>query len=142
MVEPVSTGLICQKLTLPDIPVKTVITKFGSVPDFTPHLDSCPLVSQATDTAFRHSEFLARQSFLYDRCYQSLSGIMAIRSEVSGRKDGRPAIIAQLWCMGILGDRRGTGSIAQLLLNTGKLKKPGVWPAVEQALPTNLFEQS
>jgi saccharopine dehydrogenase-like NADP-dependent oxidoreductase len=34
----------------------------------------------------------------------------------------------------------GTGSIAQLLLE-GKLKKPGVWP-VEQALPTNLFEET
>jgi len=36
MVEPLSTGLICEATTtLPDtFPVKTVITKFGSVPDF------------------------------------------------------------------------------------------------------------
>lgn len=34
----------------------------------------------------------------------------------------------------------GTGSIAQLLLE-GKLKKPGVF-AVEEALPTDLFEEA
>ncbi|MBA2748384.1 MAG: hypothetical protein H0U45_06515 [Tatlockia sp.] len=34
----------------------------------------------------------------------------------------------------------GTGAIAQLLL-TEQLKRLGVW-AVEQALPTNLFEQT
>ena len=33
----------------------------------------------------------------------------------------------------------GTGTLAQLILD-GKLKKPGVW-AVEQALPTDLFQQ-
>jgi saccharopine dehydrogenase-like NADP-dependent oxidoreductase len=34
----------------------------------------------------------------------------------------------------------GTGCIAQFLLS-GELKKPGVW-AVEQALPTDLFEKA
>jgi len=33
----------------------------------------------------------------------------------------------------------GTGTVVELLLS-GQLKKPGVW-AIEQALPTDLFEQ-
>ena len=70
------------------------------------------------------------------------SGIgVAIRSEVTGTKDGHSAS----YCSTLVHENTakaaasGTGSIAQLLLE-GKLKKPGVW-AVEQALPTDLFEQ-
>ena len=70
------------------------------------------------------------------------SGIgVAIRSEVTGRKQGQFAS----YCSTLVHQNTaiacgiGTGSIAQLLL-AGKLKKPGVWP-VEQALPTNLFTE-
>ena len=62
--------------------------------------------------------------------------------EVRGRIDGQQAS----YCSTLVHDNAaiasgcGTGSIAQLLLD-GKLKKPGVSP-VEDALPTDLFEQA
>lgn len=71
------------------------------------------------------------------------SGIgVAIRSEVRGRKDGEFATV----CSTLVHENTavaagaGTGNLAQLMLD-GKLNKPGVWP-VEQALPTELFEQT
>jgi saccharopine dehydrogenase-like NADP-dependent oxidoreductase len=71
------------------------------------------------------------------------SGIgVAIRSEVTGHKDGQSASV----CSTLVHENTavaagaGTGSIAELMLK-GKLNKPGVWP-VEQALSTELFEQT
>jgi len=73
----------------------------------------------------------------------NFSGVgVAVRSQVSGIKNGKPAQV----CSIALHDNAaaatgiGTGSIAQLILE-GKLTKPGVW-SVEQALSTELFERS
>lgn len=135
-----------EAFTLPDtFPVKTVITKFGSVPDFYNHLTWIAahwfpkqLMQQRSSI-----EFLAHVSHLMTDVTNRFSGIgVAIRSEVTGEKSGQPAA----YCSTLVHENTavasgyGTGSIAQLLLD-GKLKQPGVWP-VEQALPTDLFEQT
>jgi saccharopine dehydrogenase-like NADP-dependent oxidoreductase len=72
-----------------------------------------------------------------------LSGIgVAIRSEVTGKKDGKAARS----CSTLVHPNTaiaagcGTGSVAQLLLSN-QLHKPGVW-TVEEALPTDLFEKT
>jgi len=135
-----------EAFTLPDtFPVKSVITKFGSVPDFYNHLTWIaahwfpkPLMQQRGSI-----EFLAHVSHFMTDVTNRFSGIgVAIRSEVKGQKSG----LSVCYCSTLVHKNAaiasgcGTGSIAQLLLD-GKLKKPGVWP-VEQALPTDLFEQT
>jgi saccharopine dehydrogenase-like NADP-dependent oxidoreductase len=125
--------------------VKTVITKFGSVPDFYNHLTWIaahvfpkPLMQQKGAI-----EFLAHVSHFMTDVTNRFSGIgVAVRSEITGYKDDREAV----FCSTLVHENTavasgcGTGSIAQLLLN-GKLKKPGVSP-VEEALPTDVFEQA
>jgi len=124
-------------------PVKTVVTKFGSVPDFYNHLTW--LTAHWTPQRWlQHPavvEFLARVSYQMTVVTDRFSGTgIAMRAAVTGQKDGQPAC----YCSTLvhpdtaIAAGHGTGSIAQLLLS-GQLQKPGVWP-VEQALPTNLFE--
>ena len=135
-----------EAFTLPDtFPVKTVITKFGSQPDFYNHLTWIaahwfpkPLMQHRGTI-----EFLAHVSHTMTNVTNRFSGIgVAIRSEVTGEKAEQPAG----YCSTLVHENAaiasgcGTGSIAQLLLE-GKLNKPGVWP-VEQALATDLFEQT
>jgi saccharopine dehydrogenase-like NADP-dependent oxidoreductase len=87
-------------------------------------------------------EFLAHVSHFMTDVTNPFSGIgVAIRSEVTGFKNGQPATFCSTLVHNntAIASGCGTGSIAQLLLE-GKLKKPGVW-TVEQALPTDLFEQ-
>jgi saccharopine dehydrogenase-like NADP-dependent oxidoreductase len=134
-----------ETFTLPEtFPVKTVITKFGSFPDFYNHL-TWIAAHWFPKRLMQHSgtiEFLAHVSHFMTDVTNRFSGIgVAIRSEVSGRKDGNPAS----YCSTLVHENTaiasgcGTGSIAQLLLEG--FKKPGVW-TVEQALPTDLFEQA
>lgn len=135
-----------ETFTLPDaFPVKTVITKFGSVPDFYNHLTwiAAHWFPKQLMQQRRTIEFLAHVSHFMTDVTNRFSGIgVAIRSEVTGRKDGQSAG----HCSTLVHENTaiasgcGTGSIAQLLLD-GKLKKPGVWP-VEKALSTDLFEQA
>lgn len=135
-----------EAFTLPEtFPAKTVITKFGSIPDFynhltwiAAHLFPKPLMQQRGTI-----EFLSHVSHFMTDVTNPFSGIgVAIRSEVTGLKNGQPAG----YCSTLVHENTaiasgcGTGSIAQLILED-KLKKPGVW-AVEQALPTDLFEQT
>ncbi|PIG94000.1 saccharopine dehydrogenase NADP-binding domain-containing protein [Gloeocapsopsis sp. IPPAS B-1203] len=136
-----------EAFTLPEAfpTVKTVITKFGSKPDFYNHLTWIaahwfpkPLMQQRSAI-----EFLAHVSHAMTDVTNRFSGIgVVIRSEVSGIKQGKQAS----YCSTLMHENTaiaagcGTGSLAQFLLE-GKLKKPGVW-AVEQALPTNLFQEA
>jgi saccharopine dehydrogenase-like NADP-dependent oxidoreductase len=126
-------------------PVKTVITKFGTLPDFYNHLTWS--VSHWWPASWLRNpnviEFLAHVSHRMTRVTDNFTGIgVAIRSEVTGRKNGNVA----RYCSTLVHENTavaagiGTGSLAQLLLD-GKLKKPGVWP-LEQALPTDLFEKT
>ena len=124
-------------------PVKTVITKFGSVPRFYNYLTwsvaRCwhPKLLQSQSVI----EFLSRVSYGMTQISDRFSGIeVVIRSEVTGLKHGqRVSCVSTLvhpntaCAAGI-----GTGTIAELLL-CGALRKPGVW-SPEQAVSTSLFE--
>ena len=125
--------------------VKTVITKFGSVPDFYNHLTwiAAHIFPPAWIRNPNGVEFLSHVSHRMTSVSDRFSGIgVAIRSEVQGTKEGKSRLI----CSTLVHENTavaagaGTGSIAELIL-LGKLKKPGVWP-VEQALSTTLFEQT
>jgi saccharopine dehydrogenase-like NADP-dependent oxidoreductase len=134
-----------EAFTLPAaFPVKTVITKFGSVPDFYNHLTwiAAHVFPKSWMQQRSAIEFLSHVSHYMTDVTDRFSGIgVAIRAEVTGLKDGQQ----RGYCSTLIHDNTaiaagcGTGSIAQLLLS-GKLKQPGVW-TVEQALPTDLFEQ-
>lgn len=126
-------------------PVKTVITKFGSVPDFYNHVTWGLAHWLPRSWLQRRSviEFLAWGSHHTTSVTDRFSGIgVAMRSEVKGQKGGQPASA----CSTLVHENTaiaagyGTGSIAQLIL-TGQLDRPGVWP-VEQALSTDLFKQT
>lgn len=135
-----------EAFTLVDsFPVKTVITKFGSIPDFYNHLTW--IAAHVFPSSWLKNsagiEFLAHVSHRMTNVTDHISGIgVAIRSEVTGKKQGQPATV----CSTLVHENTavaagaGTGSLAELVL-AGKLNKPGVWP-VEQALSTELFEQA
>ncbi|WP_088891536.1 saccharopine dehydrogenase family protein [Leptolyngbya ohadii] len=125
-------------------PVKTVITKFGSVPDFynhltwmAAHLFPRPLMQQRWMI-----EFLSKTSYTMTNVTDRFSGIgVAMRAEVRGKRNGEPTQYASTFAHEntAFASGCGTGSIAQVLLS-GELQKPGVW-TVEEALPTALFER-
>jgi saccharopine dehydrogenase-like NADP-dependent oxidoreductase len=132
-----------ETFTLPDtFGVKTVITKFGSVPDLYNYLTWSvakwwPASWLRTPSVI---EFLANVSYKMTNVSDRFSGIgVAIRSQVTGLKHGQPAT----YCSTLVHQNTaaaagcGTGTLAELILD-GKLRKPGVW-AVEAALPTDLF---
>ncbi len=134
-----------EAFTLPDtFPVKTVITKFATVPTFYNYL-TWSVARWWHPSWLRNSaviEFLSHVSHFMTDVSDRFSGIgVAIRSEVTGTKDGQP-----MRCCSTLthpdtaiAAGSGTGTVVELLLS-GQFKKPGVW-AIEQALPTDLFEQ-
>lgn len=126
-------------------PVKTIITKFGSVPDLYNHLTwiTAHIFPPAWIESSQGIEFFSRVSYLMTSVTDKFSGIgVAMRSEITGKKNGKSA----KYCSIMLHENTavaagcGTGSIAQLML-AGKLDKPGIYP-VEQVLPTHLFEQA
>ncbi len=121
---------------------RTVITKFGSIPDFYNHLTW--ITAHVFPASWVESppgiEFFSRVSYWMTKVTDKFSGIgVAMRAEITGSKAGKPAT----YCATMVHDNTaiaagaGTGAIAQLLL-AGKLKRPGIYP-VEQALPTDLF---
>ena len=125
--------------------VTSVITKFGSVPDFYNHLTwICAHIFPRTWLQnSRGIEFLSHVSHLMTDVTDGFSGIgVAIRAEVTGIKNGSSAVYRAnlIHENTAIAAGYGTGSIAQFLLE-GKLNKPGVFP-VEEALPTNLFVES
>jgi saccharopine dehydrogenase-like NADP-dependent oxidoreductase len=136
-----------ETFTIPQVypNVKTVITKFGSVPDFYNHLTWITAHIFPKWWMQRHStiEFLSHVGHLMTDVTNVFSGIgVAVRSEVAGQINGKDAV----YCSNLVHENTaiaagcGTGSIAQLLL-AGKLKQPGVWP-VEAALTTDLFMEN
>jgi saccharopine dehydrogenase-like NADP-dependent oxidoreductase len=135
-----------ETLTLVDsFPISTVITKFGSVPDFYNHLTwiAAHLFPKAWIKSSIGTEFLARVSYRMTSVTDRFSGIgVGIRSEVTGQKAGqtRKYVSTLVHPNTAVAAGAGTGSIAQLLLS-GQLQKPGVYP-IEQALPTELFVQA
>ncbi|MCP6762722.1 MAG: saccharopine dehydrogenase NADP-binding domain-containing protein [Fischerella sp. CENA71] len=125
--------------------VKTVITKFGSVPDFYNYLTwiAAHIFPKSWIKNPNGVEFLSHVSHTMTDFTDQFTGIgVAVRSEVTGQKNGQQAVYQSNLTYGNTATSAGcgTGSIVQFLLE-GKLKKPGVWP-VEEALPTDLFIQA
>ncbi|MGB3635991.1 MAG: saccharopine dehydrogenase NADP-binding domain-containing protein [Rivularia sp. (in: cyanobacteria)] len=125
--------------------VKSVITKFGSVPDFYNHLTwiAANVFPKSWIQNSGGVEFLAQVSHFMTDVTDNFSGIgVAIRSEVTGIKDNQ----TKSYCSTLAHENTsiaagyGTGSIAELLLEA-KLNKPGVY-TVEEALSTDLFEEA
>ncbi|WP_353929909.1 saccharopine dehydrogenase NADP-binding domain-containing protein [Okeanomitos corallinicola TIOX110] len=124
--------------------VKTVITKFGSVPDFYNHLTwiTAHIFPQWLIQKHETIEFLSHVSHQMTDFTDIFTGIgVAVRAEVTGKKDGKNVVYTStlLHENTAIAAGMGTGSIAKLLL-AGKLKNPGVSP-VEAALTTELFNQ-
>lgn len=131
--------------TLPlTFPVKNVITKFGSVPDFYNYLTA--MVAQLPPQILanpRTIEFLSQVSYAMTQITDKFTGVgLAMRAEVTGSLAGQPAkaIATMVHENTAIAAGAGTGSIAELILS-GKLRQPGVW-LVEQALSTELFTQT
>lgn len=127
--------------TLPQVfPLKTVITKFGSLPDIYNHLTwlMARLPGnwlQRPDTV----EFLARVSYQMTQFSDRFSGTgIAMRVAVTGSHQQQPARTVVTFChddtAAAVG--AGTGLVAQRLL--AGFRYPGVWP-VEQVLTTADF---
>jgi saccharopine dehydrogenase-like NADP-dependent oxidoreductase len=88
-------------------------------------------------------EFLANVSHQMTGISDRFTGIgVAMRAEVRGYQQQQPVCYYASFAHPntALAAGQGTGSVAQLLL-AGKLQRSGVW-SVEQALPTDLFEQT
>ena len=125
-------------------PVETVITKFGSFPDFynyltwiTAHIFPSSWMNNSSTI-----EFLSRVSHLMTSVTDKISGIgVAMRTEITGNLQGKKVIYSSTMmhentaiAAGI-----GTGIVAQLMLSN-KLNQPGIMP-VEKILSTDLFVQ-
>ena len=122
--------------------VETVITKFGSVPDFYNHLTwiTAHIFPESWVTSPKGIEFFSQVSYFMTSVTDKFSGIgVAMRAEITGNKAGKET----RYCSTMVHENTaiaagaGTGSIAQLILEE-KLHQPGIHP-VEQALPTDLF---
>jgi len=128
--------------TFPEI--KTIVTKFGSVPDYYNRL-TWLMARMPKRWLKNHSliESLSHISYRMTQVTDPKTGVgIAMRIQIDGYKNGKAATYLATFdhedtafCAGC-----GTGAIAQLILS-GQLHKPGVWP-VEQALPTEQFEQT
>ncbi|MEL6813537.1 MAG: saccharopine dehydrogenase NADP-binding domain-containing protein [Cyanobacteria bacterium J06598_3] len=124
--------------------LKNIVTKFGSVPDYYNRLTW--LMARMPKAWLKNPqliESLSHISYKMTQVTDPKTGVgIAMRIAIEGEKDGQPiAYLATFdhedtaYCAGC-----GTGAIAQLILSN-QLTKPGVWP-VEQALPTDLFEET
>ena len=125
-------------------PVKTVITKFGSVPDLYNHLTwiTAHIFPSAWIESDKGIEFFSRVSYIMTSVTDKFSGIgVAMRAEISGKHNNKEAryITTMTHNNTAIAAGAGTGSIAELIL-ANKLSKPGIYP-VEQALTTELFTQ-
>ena len=124
--------------------VDTVITKFGSIPDWYNHLTwiTAHIFPEAWVSSPQGIEFFARVSYLMTNVTDNFSGIgVAMRAEITGEKEGKPQTYraTMVHKNTAIAAGAGTGAIAELILN-GKLKQPGIYP-VEQVLSTQLFTE-
>ena len=124
--------------------VDTVITKFGSIPDWYNHLTwiTAHVFPEPWVTSPKGIEFFSKVSYLMTNVTDKFSGIgVAMRAEITGENQGK----TQKYHATMVHDNTaiaagaGTGAIAQLILE-GKINQPGIYP-VEQALSTPLFTE-
>jgi saccharopine dehydrogenase-like NADP-dependent oxidoreductase len=135
-----------EALTLKEsFPVKSVITKFGVVPDFYNH--ATWLMAHGLPSAVLKSsktvEFLAQVSYLMTDISDRFTGTgVAIRCDLKGQKNGQslPYTSTFVHKSAAVATGQGTGSVAELILK-GKVAEVGVYP-VEKAIPTPLFEET
>ncbi|MBC6474601.1 MAG: saccharopine dehydrogenase NADP-binding domain-containing protein [Hormoscilla sp. GM102CHS1] len=126
-------------------PVKTVITKFGSHPDFYNYL-TWTVAHWFPQKLLQNRNFIERLSAISYRMTQvtdRFSGIgVAMQVECTGKKACQLAHAAATLIHEDTAAAAGcgTGSIAELIL-ANRLHKPGVW-TTEQALPTDLFAET
>ena len=124
--------------------LQTVVTKFGSYPDYYNRLTW--LMARVPGGFLKNNrvvEALSRISYRMTEFTDPRTGVgVSMRMEISGEKDGKETSCLltlehedTAYCAGC-----GTGAIAELILN-GTLSKPGVW-SVEQSLSTPLFQQT
>ena len=137
---------VAETYTLPhSFPVKTVVTKFGSLPDFYNHLTWIS-AHRFPSWMLQNSlslESLCRLSLAMAKVTDFWSGIgIAVCAEVKGWKGGKKQTCHLNFyhentsiAAGI-----GTGTVAQLVLNE-EIKQPGVW-SVEQAVTSDLFDRT
>ena len=125
-------------------PVDTVITKFGSIPDWYNHLTwiTAHVFPESWVSSPKGIEFFSQVSYAMTKVTDRFSGIgVAMRAEITGTKEGQP----HTYCSTMvhpdtaIAAGAGTGAIAQLVL-ARKLNQPGIYP-VEQVLSTELFVQ-
>ncbi|MEO1400843.1 MAG: saccharopine dehydrogenase NADP-binding domain-containing protein [Cyanobacteria bacterium J06635_1] len=135
-----------EALTLPQSfpQVKTVITKFGSLPDYYNRLTG--LMTKLPPGWLKQPivvEALSKISYAMTQITDRFSGTgIAMRFAIAGIKDGAPKtyLVTATHPDTAQVAGHGTGSLAQLILS-GQVHKPGIWP-VEQCLSTSLFEQT
>jgi saccharopine dehydrogenase-like NADP-dependent oxidoreductase len=124
--------------------IKTVITKFGSVPDFYNHLTwiTAHIFPKWLMQKHQTIEFLSHVSHRMTNFTNNFTGIgVAVRTEVTGKKDEQNLVYTSTLVHEntAIAAGVGTGTIGKLLLEN-QLKYPGVSP-VEAALTTDLFTQ-
>ena len=122
--------------------VDTVITKFGSLPDWYNHLTwiTAHVFPKAWVSSPKGIEFFSRVSYLMTNVTDNFSGIgVAMRAEITGEHQGKAKtyLATMVHENTAIAAGAGTGAVAQLILSD-RLKQPGVYP-VEQALSTDLF---
>jgi saccharopine dehydrogenase-like NADP-dependent oxidoreductase len=123
----------------------TVITKFGSLPDFYNYM-TYAVARWFPKALMRHPYFvegLAQIGYKMTAISDRWSGTgVAVQAEVTGARRGEPVVYRATLVHGnaAIATGCGTGSVAQLMLS-GQLHQPGVW-AVEEILPTHLFTQT
>ncbi|MEL7418603.1 MAG: saccharopine dehydrogenase, partial [Cyanobacteria bacterium J06555_3] len=125
-------------------PVDTVITKFGSIPDWYNHLTwiTAHIFPQAWVTSPKGIEFFSQVSYAMTKVTDRFSGIgVAMRVEITGIKNEQPYTYRSTMVHDdtAIAAGAGTGAIAELIL-AGKLNQPGIYP-VEQVLSTDLFQK-
>ncbi|NET51267.1 MAG: NAD-dependent epimerase/dehydratase family protein [Merismopedia sp. SIO2A8] len=128
-------------------PVQTVVTKFGSVPDWYNHLTWA--MARGLPKPLLHSPFvieaLSRISYAMTQVSDRFSGTgIAMQVDASASADPNESTPSDYRATLVHPDTAiaagaGTGSLAQLLL-AGRLSTPGVHP-VEAVLPTELFQE-
>ena len=124
-------------------PVKTVVTKFGSVPEIYNGLTWAIAHWLPKQWLQQRSviEFLSWASFTTTQMTDRFSGTgVAMRSQVQGQKDGRAAQAVSTLVVEdtAIAAGYGTGSLAQLIIKE-TLTQPGVW-TVEEYLPPVLLK--
>lgn len=125
--------------------VETVVTKFGSLPDFYNDLTwitAHRLPKSVLENPFS-IESLSRISFAMTQLTDLWTGVgIAICVDVKGEKDGKEKTIRSKFYHDhtAIAAGMGAGSVAQLLLNQN-INQPGVW-SVEKAVPTSLFQKT